>query len=309
MSLYEALRRRFKAPEYGILFEVANATGGRARRRADAIVMGLWPSRGLLLEGIEIKTERSDWLREKKDPEKAEVIAGYCDRWWLATTKGVANLDEIPAGWGWLEMKGKSLVQRKEAPISPPDKPIDRLFLAALMRGMSTVQGAWIPKSDIADEIALARDEAHENAKQSAEYRVAEWKRKADDLTRKIERFEEAAGIKIDRYDPTPIGAAVKLVLAGDARRNAVELEDSLMRIQGVARRIEVALAEYREAHAVRCPHCDKPLPLRDTQRHSHRIVCGACSAILKVPTSNTVVLVSAPIQHYQSDNLDHNES
>jgi len=43
----------------------------------------LWPSRGLHLMGFEIKAGRGDWLRELKDPGKAEGIAAYCDQWWV----------------------------------------------------------------------------------------------------------------------------------------------------------------------------------------------------------------------------------
>ena len=66
-----ALARKFCAPEYALFYEVANATGSAATRSADAIAMGLWPSRGLYLQGFEIKVSRSDWLSELKNPAKA----------------------------------------------------------------------------------------------------------------------------------------------------------------------------------------------------------------------------------------------
>lgn len=56
-----ALARIYSQPEWAILFDVGNATGGRATRRADAVAMSLWPSRGLELYGFEIKVSRADW--------------------------------------------------------------------------------------------------------------------------------------------------------------------------------------------------------------------------------------------------------
>ena len=51
----------------------------------DAVIMSLWPSRGLELHGVEIKVSRADWKREAADPAKAEAIAAYCDAGELAS--------------------------------------------------------------------------------------------------------------------------------------------------------------------------------------------------------------------------------
>ena len=79
------LRKRYIAPEWALLFNVANGTGARQYRYADAIGMSLYPSRGLEIHGFEVKISKSDWKREAADPEKAETIAAYCDRWWVVT--------------------------------------------------------------------------------------------------------------------------------------------------------------------------------------------------------------------------------
>jgi len=72
------LRALFPARDHAVLFDVADGTGGKITRRADAIVQALWPSRGLWLAGVEIKVSRGDWLRELKDAGKADAIARYC---------------------------------------------------------------------------------------------------------------------------------------------------------------------------------------------------------------------------------------
>lgn len=130
-----ALRRRYPASSWALLFEVGDGTGAGKRRAADAIAMSLWPSRGLFIEGVEIKISRSDWLRELKKPEKADSIANHCNAWWIATTPGVIRQD-LPAGWGHLELDDAGTLQVKvEAAASTDQGAIDRGFVAAILRG------------------------------------------------------------------------------------------------------------------------------------------------------------------------------
>ena len=65
-----AMSKRWAAPEWAIMWEVAEGTGARGGRYADAVMMSLWPSRGLELHGVEIKISRADWKREAFDPQR-----------------------------------------------------------------------------------------------------------------------------------------------------------------------------------------------------------------------------------------------
>ena len=110
-EIHAALRDRYKPPEYAFLEEVRNDAGFDASRSCDAIAMSLWPSRGLDLQGFEIKASRSDWLRELKDPAKAEAVCKFCDFWWLAVGDAGIVLDgELPVSWGLLVPRGDKLV-------------------------------------------------------------------------------------------------------------------------------------------------------------------------------------------------------
>lgn len=129
-----ALARKFCAPEYALFYEVANATGSAATRSADAIAMGLWPSRGLYLQGFEIKVSRSDWLSELKNPAKAEEIAQFCHHWWIVTPPGIVKPGELPEGWGLYEVHGNGLRVSTPAPVNPGEVAISKRFLAALLR-------------------------------------------------------------------------------------------------------------------------------------------------------------------------------
>lgn len=104
-----ALLLRYPVGSHALLWEVANGTGGNTRRFADAVAIGLWPSHGHAIEGIEIKVSRSDLLNELKNPEKSQPVYQYCNRWWLACPKGMAIIDEIPQSWGLMELVGDSM--------------------------------------------------------------------------------------------------------------------------------------------------------------------------------------------------------
>ncbi|NFV80017.1 hypothetical protein [Magnetospirillum aberrantis] len=134
-----ALRRAYPAPEYAILFEVADATGARHSRFADAVAMSLWPSRGLTVDGFEIKVSRSDWLREKAKPEKAETIARFCDYWWLVVPKGLVKVEELPATWGLKEVSEAGEVRTAKSPEKLNAQPLDRLFVASMLRNAGKV--------------------------------------------------------------------------------------------------------------------------------------------------------------------------
>lgn len=129
-----AMAKRWADPEWAIMWEVGEGTGSRSGRFADAVMMSLWPSRGLELHGVEIKVSRSDWRREAADPSKAEAIARYCDRWWVHTPPGIVDdLSDLPPAWGLREWDGKRWNTLKEAEKTEA-APIQRHFLAAMLR-------------------------------------------------------------------------------------------------------------------------------------------------------------------------------
>ena len=84
-ELMNALRNKYddNGNAFAFMEQVGNATGWECNRHADAIVVSLWKSRGLEIMGFETKVSRSDWLKELKQPEKADEISKYCHRWYL----------------------------------------------------------------------------------------------------------------------------------------------------------------------------------------------------------------------------------
>lgn len=149
-KLIALLGKRYAGDGFGFLPEFRGGTGWGRESRADAIAMDLWPSRGLELIGFELKTSRADWLRELKQPDKADPIKQFCDRWYLVVDDmSITKYDseEVPDDWGlmWPDTSRFPLELKvvKEAPKLAP-MPIDRLFLASLMRRAATAKNELI---------------------------------------------------------------------------------------------------------------------------------------------------------------------
>ena len=190
------MSKRWAAPEYAIMWEVSNATGGAAKRYADAVIMSLWPSRGLELHGVEIKISRSDWKREAADPSKAESIARFCDRWYVHTAPGVVDdLSDVPPAWGLREFDGRVWRTLREASKNEPE-PMTRPFLAALLRRADDTMRLMINEATreardrSADEIEKLRQSREQEIERAAERRTAH----LENIAKNLELFEKAFG-------------------------------------------------------------------------------------------------------------------
>lgn len=241
-TLAALVREKFPAPEFALLFEVRNGTGVRATTRyADAIAMSTWPSRGLELQGIEIKASRGDWLREKKNPEKAEEIFRYCDRWWVvAPAKDIVPPAELPPRWGLMVPHGNSLRAVVVAEKLEP-QPVNRAFLAALFRA---AMNSSVPAEIIERERKKAADEARRERNVGAEYQLRQANERYETLKRNVADFEAKSGIRIEAWNGGRIGEAVRLLLSAasdrallarqrDALRKLVSAYEELLALMG----------------------------------------------------------------------------
>lgn len=115
-------------PRYVVARQVRNGPSFFANRTCDFIAIDTWTNgdspaairagstrRGLAVHGHEIKVSRGDWLRELKDPDKAEAFARFCAYWWIATPKGLLRPDELPKGWGLIEVTASGARTRVQA--------------------------------------------------------------------------------------------------------------------------------------------------------------------------------------------------
>jgi len=235
-DLMDLLKGRYPSTAYAVLEEVRDRAGFAANGAADAIVMGLWPSRGLHLEGFELKVTRYDWQRERKKPEKAESWFGYCDFWWLVINDPTIVQDgELPEPWGLLVAKGGKLHTARPAKRLDP-KPIDRHQLAALLKRASSMA------IDVSEQqLEKARLQGVESAKDLDAYRI---ERAESALKERVAEFEKASGVRLQGYDSaTEIGSAVRAVLDGRKSVDLQRLRHVRDNVAGVLEKLDHALA------------------------------------------------------------------
>lgn len=246
-ELKSALQKRYRAPEWAVLFEVANGTGATQRRFADAVAMNLFPSRGLGLHGFEIKAHRGAWLRELRNPEKAEDVSAYCDHWWLVAGPDVVQAEEVPDTWGLLVADGGKLKVKKQAPDLHPEGPktLTHAFLAALLRRSSEVDD---------DVVNALVEERTKNLTDGIEYRVerraSERTMQLDSLRAAVGAFEKASGLKIDQYATWAnerLGEHVKVLEAIGTKELYGTAQGLLNTAKALVRELE-ALPVFKEA-------------------------------------------------------------
>ena len=203
-----ALRDRYRTSSHALMFEVGNGTGHNTNRHADAVVMGLWPSRGLEIEGIEIKVSRADWKKELADHEKADAIQRYCDRWWIAAPKGLIPPAELPASWGLLELDDKALRQKVAAPKLEAIPP-NRTFIAAMLRRASDADHDEL-KTLVSKQLQVCMAEQERHAKKQIEHLTSE----ATKVLKMRDEIKESTGIDLRGWTPSSeISAAIKFAL------------------------------------------------------------------------------------------------
>ncbi|MBW6523471.1 hypothetical protein KZ810_08160 [Sphingomonas sp. RHCKR47] len=206
-----ALLNRYRAPEWACFFEVADSTGARATRSADAIAMSLYPSRGLRLHGFEIKVSRSDWLHELKQPEKSVALQRYCDHWWIVTPADIVKDGELPPTWGHLILKGNGFNCAIKAPVLEREAWSPE-FLAALLRRAHDAREQAI-RDGVTTAMKDERAAIEKEVERRSKYEIERHTRTTSDAVRQLAAIREAAGIEPERYfDGEGLGRAIALV-------------------------------------------------------------------------------------------------
>lgn len=219
-SVYNLIRKKFPENEYALMEEVSDGAGLNRSRSADFILVNLWPSRGLHISGLELKSFRSDWLRELKMPEKAENIFKFCDYWWLITTdETIAKIEEIPPTWGWMAVRGEKIIIKKDAPKLTP-QPITRNFLCAMLKRACCKDG-YIRKDQIEEKINEARLQGKSETDWTNKHKLENY----ETLIKSVNDFEQASGIRISTYSQSQkIGDAVNFIVNGGIHHISQEL-------------------------------------------------------------------------------------
>lgn len=257
-DMRQAIMKTYAAPEWAVMWEVALTTGAVAgkQRYADAVMMSLWPSRGLEMHGVEIKVSRSDWKREAADPTKAEAIAAYCDRWWVFVGPGVIHdVAEIPPNWGVREWDGKRWKTLQDAAQNKDVATCDRRFLASLLR-----RGDEAERRRIDAEVRKAVDAAREEIDRRVKSEVEQRSRDSQQAVDWVNKFGDVTGIDLRAgwyssfKDAKEVGAAVNLVLDtgfegvySNVRSVAASMNKAAATVQAAIERYDARRAAARD--------------------------------------------------------------
>jgi len=160
---------------------------------------------------------RGDWLRELKDPAKAEEMAVFCEYWYIVAPKGVVLPGELPPLWGLVEVQDGKLIKKHVPNQTRETKPWTEAFIAAVMRRAAEVV---TPTARMQEILEKGRKEGQEFERKATSYTYKRLSEEVVELKKAILDFERASGIEIKTWGnkPAEVGAIVRLVLNGGYR-------------------------------------------------------------------------------------------
>lgn len=194
-----ALKAHHPDPQWATFEEhrLGTCFGHNRETRIDFLAIHLWSkvrggAPGPHVVAYEVKVDRADFLREIQDPEKrkpAEALATEC---YFCTPAGLVEHDEVPEGWGLVEVVKGNRVRTTKIATQREHKPWPWYAIQGLARrihaheagpGRELKQELWrLQGIDLTeDEVrAVVREhykwELERASKQGAEKAVKEWK-------------------------------------------------------------------------------------------------------------------------------------
>lgn len=188
-DLFRRLRNRYPdcvQQRDVLLEEVGDGAGLGNRGWSDAIAMSVWPSKGLVVTGFEVKASRPDWLKELDSPEKNRTWQESCHEWYVVAPKEIVDPSELETGWGLMCPVGedglriKSRATRREHP-----KQVTYDLLAAVFRSAANDRKKY--KRHVGDEL---REEAYEEVRDDTKRLLAD----RDNYERKYRELKALLG-------------------------------------------------------------------------------------------------------------------
>jgi len=247
VEVLRALRKRYLLPEWVFAAEV-----NVGRRRADAIALNTFPSRGFEVHGFEIKCNRGDLLKELKDPQKADEVAAFCDRWWMVVgDRSIVDPGEIPLTWGLMWPHGKSVIVKKQAEPLRNDAATrwDIGFFSLFARRALLQDDGEKP---FQAQLDAAMDEGIRQGKKVHESRMNYLQEELERTKANLATFEETSGIKITRWDGQGqhrrMGEAVKVLMQrGVSDRHINRLDREADELEKLAKELREGAGILRE--------------------------------------------------------------
>lgn len=131
-QIIELLRHRHSPPEWAAFAELRSQTG-YGGQYLDFYAMNMWASNRHIKIAYEVKSSRGDFSRELNQPKKREFAETVADECYFAMPSGLVQTDEIPEGWGLVEMTSGGLRIKKRA-MQRRVEQLPHLFVLSLAR-------------------------------------------------------------------------------------------------------------------------------------------------------------------------------
>lgn len=168
-DVYEALKRRHTLPEWVLVRELRIGTGysyrewcgpdrkwkrAKMQQSVDAWALNCYPSKDFVKIAYEIKVSRSDFIREKLEPEKREPALEISDLFYFAAPRGLIAPMEVPKDCGLLVVydNGRSEIL-KEAPRREATR-FDWRLVASLVRNVMKARKEDLARDRFAEPVS-----------------------------------------------------------------------------------------------------------------------------------------------------------
>lgn len=202
-ELNELLHAHFIRPEdrlnqagAGAVYLTEVTAPGNSGRRADAVHIGLWQSRGAgRIDVCELKVSRADFRRELDKPQKAEA-------WWpYSTTFSIVSPgvditppEELPPGWGLMVPGPRG---RRFKVVVKPEEREPKLTVGLLMTLLKNTETTRV--NDLRMQETQMREQHYQQVQEVRRERgmVSPKDVKRLDL---LERLEKAMDVKLGEY-------------------------------------------------------------------------------------------------------------
>lgn len=202
--LFEHIRRLYPSREYLVLRHIRSGLGNNART-ADALAIGLWRSRNVQVHGFEMKSSRTSWEQDLRNPAKAEEIAQYCHYWWIvAGDDSMVREAELPKGWGLyavIDGELRVLVQAEE--LSPKSLAPD--FMAYLIRGAIDQQVAALTDDERDSQYKMGYEKGFDDGSSESQKKnlsaIEALSEQLHDALKSTKELEKVLGVRFERLD------------------------------------------------------------------------------------------------------------
>lgn len=239
-----ALLRRYGGPRldderYVCIEEARSGAGFEGNKGScDFLAINTHKGRGMELIGHEVKVSLQDWKRELAAPEKAEMFARYCRRWWVAVPADLAAKirDEVPPQWGLLSLSEKGRwTEVQKAPVRKGADPVPDWWWVAWLAQFDR-QAKRRARQMVVEGMEAERVALNESVTQQVESRLASREQRLDELQENAVRLKDAVGIDLQRVWP---GNLDRLKAAWDLVQSGYDVKGLIVNLRRTADSLE----------------------------------------------------------------------